>query len=235
MIRRIWNILGDIKVSFALLMAASATLFTGSLYAGDHYSLFNELNHLRIQDWVADHITLQPERVWWIPLLFIIMGCLGANIFMFACNRVAALVRQRKLDPNIRFFHLLTPSLIHFLFLVIILGHLMTFTLDRWQTTPIKQQSRVECGEERQVLRVQSVRDTFFPENSAMRDNIFQTRVTLKNEEGKEIALQFTKPVFIDGHYLFLDKKKEQKKKTWKQNLEKTSKMMKTATRPISI
>jgi hypothetical protein len=62
------------------------------------------------------------------------------------------------------------------------------------------------------MLSVQSLWDTFFPENSVMRDRIFQTRVTLKNEEGKEIALQFTKPVFIDGHYLFLDKKKEQKK-----------------------
>ncbi len=211
MIKRIWNILGDIKVSFALFMAASATLFTGSLYAGKYYSLFNELNHLRVQDWLADHIALQPELVWWIPLLFIIMGCLGVNIFICACNRVTVLIRQRKIDPEIRFFHLLTPSLIHFLFLVIILGHLMTFTLGRWQTTPIKQQSRVELGEEKQVLRVESIWDTFFPDNSAMRDRIFQTRVTLKNEAGKEIDLQFTKPVFIDGHYLFLDKTKGRK------------------------
>jgi len=211
-IKRIWNILGDIKISFVLLMAASATLFTGSLYAGNHYSLFNELNRLRVQDWVADHITLQPEMVWWIPVLFIIMACLGANTFICACNRVAALIGPRKSGSGFHFFHLLTPSIIHFLFLVIILGHLMTFTLGRWQTTPLKQQSRVELGEKKQMLRVQSIRDIFFPENSAMRDRIFQTTATLMNAEEKEIDLQFTKPAFIDGHYLFLDKIKERKK-----------------------
>jgi len=211
-IKRIWNILGDIKISFVLLMAASATLFTGSLYAGNHYSLFNELNRLRVQDWVADHITLQPEMVWWIPVLFIIMACLGANTFICACNRVAALIGPRKSGSGFHFFHLLTPSIIHFLFLVIILGHLMTFTLGRWQTTPLKQQSRVELGEKKQMLRVQSIRDIFFPENSAMRDRIFQTTATLINAEEKEIDLQFTKPAFIDGHYLFLDKIKERKK-----------------------
>jgi hypothetical protein len=110
-IKRIWNLFGDIKVSFLLLMAASATLFAGSLCAGKHYSLFNELNRLRVQDWIADHITLEPELVWWVPLLFIIMGCLGANIFICACNRVSALIGQRKSDPGIRFVHLLTPSL----------------------------------------------------------------------------------------------------------------------------
>ena len=193
-------------------MVASATLFTGSLYAGNHYSLFNELNRLRVQDWFAGHVTLHLELIWWVPVLFIIMGCLGANIFICACNRVAALIGQHKSNPLILFFHLLTPSVIHFLFLVLIFGHLMTFTLGRWQTTPLKQQSSVELGEEKQILRVQSIRDTFFPENSAMRDRIFQTRATLINTAEEEIDLQFTKPVFIDGHYLFLDKKKERKK-----------------------
>jgi hypothetical protein len=212
MIKRIWNILGDIKISFVLLMAASATLFTGSLYAGNHYSLFNELNRLRVQNWFADHVLLQPELVWWVPLLFIIMGCLGVNIFICTCNRVSALFNQRKSNPRILFFYLLIPSIIHFLFLVIILGHLMTFTLGKWQITPLKQHNSVEFGEEKQTLRVKSIRDTFFPENSAMRDRIFQTRAILINTEEEEIDLQFTKPVFIDGYYLFLDKKKERKK-----------------------
>jgi hypothetical protein len=211
-VKKIWNILGDIKISFVLLMAASATLFTGSLYAGNHYSLFNELNRVRVQDWLADYFGPQSELVWWIPVLFIIMGCLGVNIFICACNRITALIGQRKSGSGHHFFHLLTPSIIHFLFLVIILGHLMTFTLGKWQTAPLKQQNSIEFGEGKQTLRVKSIRDTFFPENSAMRDRIFQTRAILINEEEEEIDLQFTKPAFIDEHYLFLDKKKERKK-----------------------
>jgi hypothetical protein len=211
-IKKIWNVWGDIKISFVLLMAASTILFVGSLYAGNHYSLFNELNRLRVQDWFADHMISQPELVWWIPVLFIIMGCLGVNVFICACNRVTALIGQHKSDLGMHFFHSLIPSIIHFLFLVIILGHLMTFTLGRWQTIPLRQQSSVELGGEKQMLRVQSIRDIFFPENSAMRDRIFQTTVTLLNAEEKETDLKFTKPVFINGRYLFLDKIKVRKK-----------------------
>jgi hypothetical protein len=126
-VQKIWNIIGDIKISFVLLMAASATLFTGSIYAGGHFSLFRELNRLRVQDWLAVHMKAQPELAWWIPVLFVIMGALGLNTFICASNRVARLIPQRYALSSRKFFYLLVPSLIHFLFIIIMFGHLTTF------------------------------------------------------------------------------------------------------------
>jgi len=54
--KSIWTAIGDIRVAFVLLIAASATLFTGALYAGSNFSLFHELNRHRIQDWLPGQI-----------------------------------------------------------------------------------------------------------------------------------------------------------------------------------
>lgn len=204
--------LGDIRISVVLLMAASATLFTGSIYAGRHFSLFRELNRLRIQDWLAVHMRSQPELVWWIPVLFVLMGALGLNTVICACHRVSRLIPQRSSLPRGKFFYLLTPSLIHFLFIVIMLGHLTTFTAARWQTIPLETGTMVAIEGKRAPLAVHAIQDLFFPKTSGLRNRISQTTVTLANADGNDIKLQYLQPVLIDGQFLFLDKIKKSKK-----------------------
>lgn len=204
--------LGDIRISFVLLMAASATLFTGSIYAGRHFSLFRELNRLRVQDWLAVHMRSQPELVWWIPVLFVIMGALGLNTVICASNRVARLIQRRSVLLPGKFFYLLTPSLIHFLFIIIMLGHLTTFTAARWQTISLETGTRVALKGKRAPLAVHAIRDLFFPETLGLRNRISQTTVMLANADGNDIKLQYLQPVLIDGQFLFLDKIKKSKK-----------------------
>jgi hypothetical protein len=211
-VKRIWDLLGDIRISFVLLMIASATLFTGSIYAGGHFSLFGEMNRLRVQDWLAVHIKAQPELSWWIPMLFVIMGALGLNTFICASSRIARLIPQRRaLSPG-KFFFLLIPSLIHFLFIIIMLGHLTTFSSAKWQTIQLKTGTSVALDGKNTLFEVQSIQDLLFPETSGLRNRISQTTVTLKNVNGNEIKLQYLQPVLIDGRFLFLDKIKEGKK-----------------------
>lgn len=209
--RKLWNFLGDIKVAFILLMAASATLMAGAFYAERHFSLFRELNRMRIQDWLPGHLAAQPEWVWWVPVLFVVMAALGVNTFICASNRVARLLRQRRTLPTGRFFYLLTPSLVHFLFLIIMLGHLTTFVAGRWQTVPLATGQDVSIEGDRQPYRVQAVQDRFFPETTALHDRIAQTTVTLAATDGKMTRLQYTRPVFMDGRFFLLDKIKKGK------------------------
>ncbi len=212
MVKKIWDMLGDIRISVVLLMAASATLFIGSIYAGRHFSLFRELNRLRVQDWLAVHIRSQPELVWWIPVLFVLMGALGLNTVICASNRVARLIHRRNTIPPGKFFYLLTPSLIHFLFIVIMLGHLTTFTAARWQTIPLETGTRIALDGKRTPLAVLAIQDLFFPETSGMQNRISQTTVMLANADGNDIKLQYLQPVLIDGRFLFLDKIKKSKR-----------------------
>jgi hypothetical protein len=207
--KKIWNGFGDIRIAFILLITASATLMTGAFYAEHHFSLFRELNRMRIQDWLPVHLADQPQWVWWVPLLFLVMAALGINTFICASNRVARLLRQRRtLSPG-RFFYLLTPSLVHFLFLIIMLGHLTTFVAGSWQTFPLEAGREIRFAVEHRPYRVQAVQDHFFPETAALRNRIAQTTVTLADADGKLTRLQYTRPVFLDSRFLLLDKIKK--------------------------
>ena len=193
-------------------MAASATLFIGSNYAGAHFSLFQEMNRFRVPDWLAVHLKAEPELTWWIPVLFIIMGAMSLNTIICIFNRVTRLISQRNTLKPGSFFHLLIPSIVHFLFVVIMLGHLTTFLSAKWQTMIIKTDSSVTLGEKAPPLEVKTIQDLLFPETSGLRDRISQTTVTFANGFGKEIELKYMRPVVIDGHFFFLDTAKEKKK-----------------------
>ena len=209
--KTIWNTLGDIRVAFLLLMAASATLLAGSFYAGGNFSLFMELNRLRIQDWLPAHLADQPDVVWWVPLLFLIMGMLGVNTFICATNRIARLIRKRRSMSPGRLFYLLTPSLVHFLFIMIMIGHLTTFTAGQWQALPLVTDGLVTIVPGSAPVHVQAVNDRFFPETSALRDRIAQTTVTLVDANQETVQLQYARPAYRDGRFLFLDKIKKSK------------------------
>ena len=211
MLKKICDVLGDIRISFILLMAASATLFIGSSYAGANYSLFQEMNRLKVQEWLAVHLKAEPALTWWIPVLFVIMGALGLNTLVCIGNRVTRLISQRASLSTGSFFHLLIPSIVHFLFIVIMLGHLTTFLSAEWQTMMIETESGVTLGEQAVPLAVKTIEDTYFPEASGLRDRISQTTVTFADGAGRETELKYMHPVVMDGHFLFLDKAKGKK------------------------
>jgi tRNA(adenine34) deaminase len=205
-LKSIWNALGDIRLAVVLLLAASATLLTGSFYAEDHFSLFMALNHMRIQDWLPTRWATRPELVWWIPLLFVIMALLGINTFICAANRCLRLVGQRRNMAAGRFFHLLTPSLVHFLFIAIMLGHLATFTAGRWQRLPLATDHSIAVSPEAPAYRVAAIQDVFYPEASALGKRLRQTVVTLAGADGETRQLRYARPALINGRFLLIDK-----------------------------
>lgn len=212
MLKKIWHLAGHIKVSFVLLMLSALTLFIGSMYGNNHFTLIRALNRTRVQDWFMANIEAHADAIWWTPLLFIIMACLGVNIFICAVNRMVQILSQRRSSSKKRLFYLLTPTLIHYGFIVIILGHLLTFTGGRWETIPLETDMRIDVGPQKEPLTVVSMKDTFHAETSAMRHRVRQTRVRLKDNQNREFVLQYLKPVRIHGHFLFLDKAKQKKR-----------------------
>jgi uncharacterized membrane protein len=211
MLKKIWHFAGDIKTSFVLLMLASLILFTGSMYGNNYFALFRALNRIRVQDWLLENMAANLSVIWWVPVLFIVMGCLGLNTFICATNRVANLLPRRHFFSKMRFFYLLIPSIIHCLFIFIMLGHLITFTAGKWETIPLKEGVRVDIGKGGVILTVTAIKESFFSETSEMRDRINQTYVTLVDNENREIMVQYLRPVIINGHFLFLDKTKKKK------------------------
>ena len=204
--KTVWNALGDTRLAFILLLAAAATLLTGSFYAAGNFTMFNQLNRMRLQDWLPALMADRPEAVWWIPLLFLIMAALGVNIVICAANRVGRLIRRRRGMSSVRMLYLLMPSLIHFLFLMIMLGHLATFTCASWRTLPVAAGAAATIDADSAAYRIRAVDIQFFPASSALRNRIAQTAVTLVDADDDPVRLAYAHPVCIDGHVLLLDR-----------------------------
>lgn len=203
--KSIWDLLGDIRTAFTLLIAASAILLTGSFYAEHHWALFKELNRTPVQQWLTMHFADQRAQIWWVPTLFVIMTALGLNTLICAGNRVLRLLRQRRSTAPARFFYLLAPSLIHFLFIVIMIGHLITFTTGRWLSVPLKSGAPATTDSGKQY-QVKAIVDRYYPETSALRDRISQTIVILEDADRNAFHLQYLKPAFTGGRFMLLDK-----------------------------
>ena len=161
----------------------------------------------------------RPEVVWWIPLLFLIMGMLGVNTFICATDRVCRLIGQRRGMPPGRLLYLLIPSLVHFLFIMIMIGHLTTFTTGRWQTLPLAAGGTVTIDSSGAQYRVDAIDHRFFPETSALRERIAQTTVTLVGANAQTARLQYAQPVYMDGRYFILDKIKKKNNQSKKERV----------------
>ncbi len=216
MVKIIWNFLGDLKLAFWLLLTASGILVIGSYYTNAHFSFFRTLNETRIQDWLAQYLLSHFHLTWWLPLLFVAMGLLGMNIFICTTNRIIALIHLRKKMKRSLFIVRLAPSVIHLIFLYILIGHLMTFTLGRWERVSLEQGKTITIGEKTFNVNVRTISNTYYPENSSLRDRISQTSVLLNDADGNNLALSYLHPVHYRGHYLFLDMIKQRKKDSFK-------------------
>ena len=205
MISKAWRFLGSIRLSFWLLVSGAVCLGIGSFYVHAHFSFFRSLSQTPIQIWLARHLSSSLSLVWWIPLLFIIMGGLGINILVCASQRTANLFRQGNTNGSLQFIHKLTPTLIHFLFPVILAGHLVTFTMARWHRIPIKEGTIVKVDNSSTPFTVQSVKNTYYPGNTPMRRRLLQTHVEMDNGSQSHINLEFLNPVALNGTHLHLD------------------------------
>ena len=214
MATKIWQFLGSIRLSFWLLISGAGVLFIGSHYTNIHFSFFQTLSQTPIQTWLWNHLPNSPERVWWIPILFGIMGLLGLNILVCAFQRISKLFAQKGKDPGLDFFNKLTPSIIHLLFPIVLAGHLMTFTLAHWQRMPIETGKTLRIGETPMVFEPVSIVHSYYPKDTLMKDRISQTTVEIKNKPGRIFVLKHLHPVKVDGQYLYLDmiKKRGQNK-----------------------
>ena len=91
------------------------------------------------------------------------------------------------------------------LFLVIIFGHLVTFTMGEWLRVPIAKGVEVFLVRGDTPLVVKEIHHEYFPGNSRLRNRISRSRVTLENDSGDIIHVGYLKPVHYRGKHLLLD------------------------------
>ncbi|MDY6973916.1 MAG: hypothetical protein SV775_16585 [Thermodesulfobacteriota bacterium] len=122
-VRNVWDILGSITLSIWILIAVACDAVIGSAVFQIYRPVFSPLNHLMLQDWIAQYGFKNLSITWWIFLFMFLLFLLGINIFVCTTNRVVILARQH--SPWLLF----APHIMHYAFILLLLGHLSSFII----------------------------------------------------------------------------------------------------------
>ena len=208
----LWDFMGDLRLTIYLLISSALLFFTGAYYSNLEFTLLANLNEMRIQDWMTQYLISGLDKTWWLPLLIIVLAILGINTFICSWNRIRMLITHRNRMHLGAFMINLTPSIIHCLFLTVMLGHAMTSTLGSWQRISLEKGEVISISDQHPNLIVDSIESEYFPKDSNMRERIKQTTVKLKNKDGNIFQVSFLNYLSLKGYHLHLDMNKKRQK-----------------------
>jgi hypothetical protein len=208
--KKIWNCIADIRLTFWLLLAMAITMGIGSYHALYNFSLFMTLDTAQIHKWLLSDGIANPGATWWMPVLFLIIGLLVLNTFACTVERLKLLInRARENGKKVRPVHF-APSVVHLFFILILFGHLLSSAFSYHQRQEIHPGSKVILPGGT-VLSVEDVKIHYFPDNSKLANRISQCTVQLADtaDPGRQWTVRFLEPAVIDGIELHLDMEKK--------------------------
>lgn len=212
MLKRTWDFIGDVRLSFWLLLAAAGLFLAGMLHSSYDYSYFRVMNDVRIQDWLLRELPSRPGANWWLPALVLVLLLLGINTIVCTINRVTTLFTGSKRSGYL-FVQSLLPSAVHLLFVAVMLGHAITVTAGSWTRIPLTPGGIVSIDPSIPALAVRSIRDAYYPAGSRLANRLRQTEVILTADRGPVLSVSYLEPVRYHGYWLQLDMIKEKKEK----------------------
>ncbi len=129
MMQRIWQFLSGVKTTLWLVVAAIVLILTGSFYVKTYKMGFNSLNHVLFQDWFREWGSGNPDKIWWLLSLIVVLFLLGVNTACCVLDRLFFHWRKRQLTGTRIFLVKIAPTLIHACFGVMLAGHLASITV----------------------------------------------------------------------------------------------------------
>jgi len=211
MFKRAWDFLSSLTLTFWILSAVTLILLWGMRVTQANFEWFSGLNGTAVQDWVIPRLATHPWRVAWIPILFAAMSLLALNTLACALSRLVVLFRSRRSTPTRRWLLLMAPSAVHICFIIIMTGHLLTFTLGESRRLSLSGQATIQLGDQGGTLRVGKVTAEYYPDSSGLKDRIRQIRLKLSAPGMTVGEVAFLSPLHYRGYHLFLDKSKRRR------------------------
>ncbi len=133
-LKRLWDVLTRLSLSIWLLIASSLMMFVNSLLASSRPLLYHDLNTKPIWTWLEQ--TQKEDMVVFIAmiLMILILSVLALNTFACTIKRLVEIHQHKgkkwKIDRTIVNW---APTLMHILFFLVLAGHMITFSMGRWQ------------------------------------------------------------------------------------------------------
>ncbi len=195
--------LGSVRLTFWLVLALSALLFIGAYYAGGESALFAALNETRLQTWLLAHTGSHFAVVWWIFPLCLVAVLIAVNALCCLSLRVESLLASRREFTLRRLILLLSPSIVHLLFCLLLLGHLITFSTGSWQRVKAVPGSILPLADASNRFAVASLSHRYF-EDGLIEGRLAQTTVTLLDTLGKSVKVSHLEPADVGGRTVIL-------------------------------
>lgn len=213
MMKRLFDLMADIRITFYILLAIAVIMFAGSLFSAANPAMFRGMNGQPVQDWFFKRGMWRLAQAWWVPLLYLAFGALWVNLAACSAKRISVLWPRRKIIPRKQFIVLLTPTYVHLVFLVILFAHFITFTLASQTVIPIEKGTSVKLTGNIE-LRVKEIRHDLFPEESSLNGHIRGSSVIFDCNNNGVISSRtagFIDPVYINGHWILIEMRKNGK------------------------
>lgn len=135
--KKLWNFIGSVWLTFWLLLVISLTLTAGSYSIRFSPQIFKPLNTGFLQDWYRTYGQENLSLIWWVILLLALLGMLGINTAVCVINRIYTLWKTRRQMTAFAMFHRIIPSLAHICFFIMLIGHFLSMTTGFHQVVPL--------------------------------------------------------------------------------------------------
>ena len=205
MINTLWQRLASPRLCFWTLNLLSLNLFIGGLYAmfDDRY---RQLNMTLFPQWMQNNFDV---HCWWLITLMLVLTLLGINTFACAVQRLQQLWQRRRANGWRTSLLLLSPTLMHLCFLLILSGHALTEFTGLKEDLPISNGQQLHLDDT--IIEVISQHNIFHgdgPLKGVLRQSEAQLRFT-RDGHHHEATLRVLHPVYDNGasYHLLLAKK----------------------------
>ena len=204
MLNQLWKFFGSLNLTLWSIVSTVFFFLLGMLYSAMNYGFFYQLNEIRIQDWLLQNLIPHLAITWWLPFLLLSLAMLWLNTFVCSIDRVLTILKMSKKYSLRKYFNILSPTLIHWLFLIVMFGHFITFTTGEWKRFSLKENNVITVKKD-STLTVKSIKNIYYDEDSSFKNRISQTEVLCLDNDNKEIKLSYLNPVSYKGYKLHLN------------------------------
>jgi cytochrome c biogenesis factor len=192
MLRGLYRFLLSVKTAILLYLLFILTALIGSVKIPANLALFSGIDDAPLFRWLSE--TGKPSLTWWIYVLIIILALLALSTI--ACTIDALLKRY----PRRMLLLKLSPQIMHFGVLFIMLGHLLT------AATGMREDLLLQAGEEKEISTggTLTLREVRVKKDRFGYDADWITKVEYRNGEskGEELIIRPVRPVRA-GRYGF--------------------------------
>ncbi len=211
MLQRIWTMCGSVNVTFCLLLLVSFNLAIASFYVKCYPHIFRPLNNLLLQDWFRLYGQNNPDKIWWLYTMLVLLLALGFNTGICTLDRMQNLLARRHTMDMRGFLLKITPSLVHICFLIMLSGHLISMISGFNKRIPVSPVLETPPPIQAQVL---DQRCDYFRSPELLKGHLDQCMLSLKLYTGKEEVvkqLSFLNPFTYQGFSFHLSRDKKAK------------------------